>query len=86
MCQGLLDGFEANGIRYYNKYATLKECRLPGQASRVLSRMSGDFLLDLCTILDRCFCTILPVRLIPQQDRHTICLDDGTLKTKRSQE
>eukprot|EP00435_Cladocopium_sp_Y103_P008012 s4674_g2.t1 len=23
--QGLLDGFEANGIRYYNKYATLKD-------------------------------------------------------------
>ena len=42
MCQGLLDGFEANGIRYYNKYATLKEW--PGQVgvSRVLSRMSRD--------------------------------------------
>lgn len=24
--QGLLDGFEANGVKYYNKYATLKEC------------------------------------------------------------
>ena len=23
--QGMLDGFEANGIKYYNKYATLKE-------------------------------------------------------------
>ena len=54
--QGMLDGFEANGIKYYNKYATLKE--LMGRCWS--AGKTGSFILGLQDFAE-CYCRVRTV-------------------------